>query len=130
MSTHWTAHNRIPLSIRSWGSDRSPLPTLVKAYNSVTIVAVRNPLVGQVGPHDTLHNIHIKRGIAIHPVTLGGTDHLLEGQGVVETSFLRQVEIGVVKVMVDCNEHLSLCGIHQCIVLEEEEKEEEEEASG
>ena len=66
-------------------------------------------------PSHIPHHMDVKDGVA--PLRLRRADDPLEGQGVVEPLLLRQVQVGAVEVVKDCNEHLSLAGIHQCVML-------------
>lgn len=63
------------------------------------------------------YNMDVKSWISIEPVALWGTDDVLKGERVVEAFFLRQVEVSVVDVMVDCDEHLTFTSINDGVVL-------------
>ena len=59
----------------------------------------------------------VKSWVSIEPVTLWRADDVLERERIVETSFLREIEVSVVDIMVDSDEHLTLTGIHNRVVL-------------
>ena len=61
--------------------------------------------------------MNIKSWVSIQPVILWRADNVLERERVVEAFFLREIEVSVVDVMVDCNEYLTLTGIHNRVVL-------------
>ena len=61
--------------------------------------------------------MHIKFWITIGPLNFRRTDDELKREGVVKAFLLREVQVGGVDAMVDSNEHLTLTGIHYCIVL-------------
>ena len=63
------------------------------------------------------HHMYIKGGISSDPLILWRANDVLEGEGVFETFLLREIEVGVIEVVVDCNEHLPLTGIHHRVVL-------------
>lgn len=59
----------------------------------------------------------VKSWVSIEPVALRGTDDVLKGKRVVETFFLREVEVSVVDVVVDCDEHLTFTRINNRVML-------------
>lgn len=61
--------------------------------------------------------MNVKSWVSIKPVALRGTDDVLKGERVVEAFFLREVEVSVVDVVVDCDEHLTLTRINDRVVL-------------
>ena len=63
------------------------------------------------------YHMDVKSWISIEPVTLWRTDDVLKGERVVEAFFLGQVEVSVVDVMVDCDEHLPFTRINDRVVL-------------
>ena len=63
------------------------------------------------------YHMDVKLWISIEPVALWRTDDVLKGERVVEAFFLRKVQVSVVDVMVDCDEHLTLARINNRVVL-------------
>ena len=61
--------------------------------------------------------MYIKGRVTSDPLILWRTNDVLEGEGVHKAFLLREIEVGVVEVVVDCNEYLPLTGIHHRVVL-------------
>ena len=59
----------------------------------------------------------VKSWVSIEPVALRGADNVLKREGVVDAFLLREIQVGVVDVMVDCDEHLTLTSINNSVVL-------------
>ena len=59
----------------------------------------------------------VKSWISVEPVTLWRADDELKREGVVEAFLLGEIEVGVVDIVVDGDEHLTLASINNRVVL-------------
>ena len=59
----------------------------------------------------------IKGWIPIDPLTDGGTEYVLQREGVVNSHLFRDVQVGSVNVVIDSYEHLPLTGINHRVLL-------------
>lgn len=63
------------------------------------------------------YNMDIKSWISVEPVALWGADDVLKRERIVDTFYLREIQVGVVNIMVDCDKYLTLASINNRIVL-------------